>query len=321
MKVTELIKQQKKAFFSLEITPPLKTKNIRQIFSTLKRLMPYNPAFINITYHQETTSIEEIDGVPTQIVYQKHASTVGVCSAIKYNFDIEVVPHFICGGFNKLETENALFDLMFLGIENILALRGDPKKNQEHFTPQPYGHAHASDLVEQIRKMNQSHYLHTNHPKDSFDFCIGVAGYPEKHYEAKSLDNDILMLKKKVDAGADFVITQMFFDYDLFCRWEETCRKNGINIPIIPGLKPITQKKQVRRLAENFNIQMPSDLISNMDKTETADGAYEIGITYMSKLCEKLIAHGVPGIHFFTMGNGQDVADVMKHLHGEINET
>lgn len=316
MKVTDLIKNQSKPFYSLEITPPLKIKSVQQIFNVIDKIKPYDPKFINITYHQQAMSVEEIDGVSTKVVYQKHASTVGVCSAIKYKYNIEVVPHFICGGFNKIDIEDAIFDLMFLGIENILALRGDPSKGMDHFTPEPMGHANASELVKQIKAMNESHYLHTLCPEEPLDFCVGVAGYPEKHHEADTMDEDIKFLKQKIDNGADYIVTQMFFDFDLYVQWEKKCREAGITVPIIPGLKPITKKKQIRRLAQNFSLHMPNDLVEAMDKTETANEAYDVGINFMAGLCKKLLAYGAPGIHFFTMGNGEDVVDVLKKLEG-----
>lgn len=317
MKVTDFIKNQKKPFYSLEITPPLKIKSIQQIFNVIDRIKPYDPKFINITYHQQAVSMEEVDGIPTKVVYQKHASTVGVCSAIKYRYNIEVVPHFICGGFNKIDTEDALFDLMFLGIENILALRGDPRKGVDYFMPEPHGHSNASELVKQIKAMNESHYLHTLCPEQPIDFCVGVAGYPEKHHEAENMDDDIAFLKQKVENGADYIVTQMFFDFDLFVQWEKKCREAGITVPIIPGLKPVTKKKHVRRFAQNFHLHMPDELITAMDNTETVNEAYEVGVNFMAGLCKKLINYGVPGIHFFTMGNGEDVADVLKVLENK----
>ncbi len=314
MKVTDLIKSQKEAFYSLEITPPLKIKSIDQIFHVIERIKRYNPRFINITYHQQAVSMEEIDGIPTKVVYQKHASTVGVCSAIRYKYNIEVVPHLICGGFNRMDTEDALFDLMFLGIENVLALRGDPRKGQEHFMPEQFGHANAAELVKQVKDMNESHYLHALCPEEPIDFCVGVAGYPEKHHTAVSLEEDVAWLKQKVDAGADYIVTQMFFDFDRFMKWEKLCREAGITVPIIPGLKPITKKKQVRRFAQNFHLHMPDELVLAMDKTENSQEAYEAGIHFMAGLCKKLLDYGSPGIHFFTMGNGEDVADVLEEL-------
>ncbi len=318
MKVTDLIKNQNKPFYSIEITPPLKIKSIQSIFNTIERIMPYDPKFINITYHQQAISLEEIDGIPTKVIYQKHASTVGVCSAIKYHFNIEVVPHFICGGFNKIDTEDALFDLMFLGLDNILALRGDPRKGQDHFTSELMGHSNAGSLVRQIKAMNESQYIHTLCPDEPIDFCVGVAGYPEKHHEADTLDEDIKFLKEKVDAGADYIVTQMFFDFDLFVTWVNKCREAGITVPIIPGLKPITKKKQVRRLAQNFHLHMPDDLVQKMDNSVGANDAYEIGIEFMADLCINLINFGVPGLHFFTMGNGEDVAEVLKRLNNKL---
>lgn len=314
MKVTDLIKSQTKPFYSIEITPPLKIKSIQQIFNVIERIKPFDPKFINITYHQQAVSMEEIDGIVTKVVYQKHASTVGVCSAIKYRYGIEVVPHFICGGFNRIDTEDAIFDLMFLGIDNVLALRGDPRKGMDYFVAEPLGHSNAGELVRQIKAMNESNYLHALCPDEPVDFCVGVAGYPEKHHSAESLDDDIEFLKYKVDQGADYIVTQMFFDFDRYVSWEQKCRQAGITVPIIPGLKPITKKKQLRRLAQNFNLHMPDDLCEKMEACENATEAYETGIEYMAQLGKKLIQYGAPGLHFFTMGNGEDVADVLQRL-------
>jgi len=314
MKVTEYFLESSRPAFSIEITPPLKTKSIEKIFHVIDRIKPYHPDFINITYHQETVSLEEVDGIPTKIVYQKHASTVGVCSAIKYKYGIDVVPHFICGGFDRLEIEDALFDLIFLGIENVFALRGDPRKNENEFIPKASGLKHASELVDQIREMQRNNYLHQMHPVKAADFCVGVAGYPEKHHESKSLNEDIKMLKYKIDCGADYIVTQMFYDYGNFIDWEDRCRQAGITVPIIPGLKPLTEKKQIRRFAKNFGVKIPRDLEEAMNKATNSLSAYKAGIDYMAELSEKLISHGVPGLHYFTMGNGADVADVAEKV-------
>jgi len=317
MKVTDFFRKSSKPAFSLEITPPLKIKSVDKIFQVIDRVQAYHPDFINITYHQEAITWEDIDGLKTKAVYQKHASSVGVCAAIKYKYGLEVVPHFICGGFNKLESEDALFDLIFLGINNVFALRGDPRKNQECFTPEPNGHKYASELVSQIRSMQNNHYLHQLHPKEPADFCIGVAGYPEKHIEAHSLSDDIKWLKHKVDCGADYIVTQMLFDFEKFTEWEKLCREAGIHVPIIPGLKPITEKKQIRRFMQNFGVHFPDSFVLEMENSSSSVDAYNCGIKFMTELSEKLLNYGSPGIHYFTMGNGEDVAAVARNIFGK----
>jgi len=317
VKVTDLIKNQNKPFYSLEISPPLKTKSIEQIFSVIDKILPYNLSFVNITYHQKSSAYEEVNGQMRKVIYQKHANTVGVCSAIKYKYNIEAVPHLLCGGVDKITTEDTLFDLMFMGIENILALRGDPRRGQDDFVPEEMGNKNAAELVQQIKAMNQSVYIQSDSPEVPIDFCVGVGAYPEKHYSAKSLEDDVAWLKHKVDSGADFIVTQMFFDFDLFVKWEKMCRQAGITVPIIPGLKPLTKKKQVELFTENFHLSIPAELRDAMEKAETPKEAYQAGIDYMAKLCRKLLDYGVPGLHFFTMGKGQDVADLIEKLENK----
>lgn len=314
MKIIDFLTKNEKPFFSVEITPPLKSKSIKQIFKVLDKLIPYNLSFVNVTYHQEVIERKTINGVDRKIIYQKHASTVGVCSAIKFKYGIEVVPHFICGGFNKFEIENALYDLSFLGIENILVLRGDPRKNEVKFSPKENGHQHASELVKQIKGIENHILINDFHSKTDINWCVGVAGYPEIHNEALSLETDIRWLKYKVDKGADFIVTQMFYDYDRFIDWVKKCRLAGISVPIIPGLKPLTKKKQIRRFEKNFGIKIPEKFKNRMGKAINSEEAYNIGIDFMTELSIRLIKFGSPGIHYFTMGNGNDVKNVVERI-------
>lgn len=311
MKITDILKQNETDRFSIEITPPLKTKSIKRIFSTIDRIKDYNPAFVAVTYHQQ--DIEKTGNNPH--IFQRHASGVGVAAAIKYHYNLEVLPHFICGGFDKFETEDAIFDLWFLGIDNILALRGDPRKSESEFTPKMGGHRYASQLVEQIVQMGRNEFKHSLKPKDKIDFCIGVAAYPEVHKEASSLEMDIKWLKYKIDKGAEYIITQMFFDFELYVSWVKSCRKAGITVPIIPGIKPITQKKHLRRLSQNFGVNIPQEFTDRLNSCKSTQEAYNCGINECVKLSKKLINFGSPLVHYFAMGSGADVADVVKQIY------
>jgi len=248
------------------------------------------------------------------VLYQRHASTVGVCASIYHKYGIEVIPHFLCGGFNQFETQDALFDLIFVGIDNVMAVRGDPRKNEDHFVPKELGHRYASQLVQQLRAMENDQYTHSLAPDKPINLCIGVAGYPEKHHESQTFTDDMKWLKHKVDCGADYIVTQMFYEFDYFVAWEKKCREAGITIPIIPGIKPITRKKHLRRLAKNFNLTMPESIISRMEACKTRDEAFKTGISLTVELCNKLIDYGVPGIHLFSMESGLDVAEVAKQV-------
>lgn len=314
MKVTDLIQQRKGPLFSVEITPPLKTKSIDQVFAIIDRILPYNPSFINVTYHQEAIGIKEIDGWSKQVTFQKHASIVGICSAIRFKYGLDVVPHFLCGGFDRFETQDALFDLCFLGIENVLALRGDPRKNEKYFVPKLFGHTHASSLVEQIRAMQRDQFIHALQPEQPIRFCIGVAGYPEKHHEADSMEEDIRWLKHKIDCGADYIVTQLFFDIERYDQWLRACRNAGINVPVIPGIKPFTKKRHLTRLPEKFDIAIPDALRDKIQACTSKEKVWQTGIDFTVDLCRKLIQNGAPGIHLFSMETGEDVAEVARKV-------
>ncbi|MCD4828404.1 MAG: methylenetetrahydrofolate reductase [Candidatus Cloacimonetes bacterium] len=312
MKVCEYIEATDKPFFSVEISSPLKTKSVSDIFRIIDCFIEYGPKFINVTYHQQTPVVKEIDGWKKDIVLQQRASEVGVCAAIQFKYNIDVVPHLICGGFDRFETEDAIFDLLFLGIENILALRGDPAVREALFKPKTLGHSYASELVCQIVDMANNIYIHKDSPHAPVSFCVGVAGYPEKHSEAQSMNEDIKWLKHKVDSGAKYIVTQMFYDFDKYVSWERKCRDAGITVPIIPGIKPITKLKQIDALPEIFHITVPGNLADRMRANPRE--ARQIGIDYTIELSKKLLAHGVPAIHYFSMSSGKDIARVVREV-------
>jgi len=316
MKVTDHILQSEKTVFSFELLPPLKGEHFENIEGKINQLLEFNPSYINVTYHQQEVEYEALsNGLLKKRTVRKRPGTVGISAAIQYKTQIDVVPHLICGGFTKEDTENALIDLHFLGIDNLLLLRGDPPASQKYFTPEPDGNAYAVDLVKQVKNMNNGIYLDDNlmnsHPSN---FCIGVAGYPEKHPEAANRDSDLRYLKEKVDAGADFIVTQMFFDNKKFFRFVEKCRAAGIEVPIIPGLKPISSKKQLLTLPQTFHIDLPDQLVNELSKCKTNEEAYEVGIEWGTQQSKELIAFGVPALHFYTMGKADNICRIAKEV-------
>lgn len=317
MKVTEHIKNSNKTLFSFELLPPLKGEHFGHIESKIAQLLEFNPAYINVTYHQQEIEYDTLDnGLLRKRTIRKRPGTVGISAAIQYKTNIDVVPHLICGGFSKEDTENALIDLHFLGIDNLLLLRGDPPATQKFFKPEPEGNSFAVDLVRQVKNMNQGKYLDeklaNSHPSD---FCIGVAGYPEKHSEAPNKNIDLKYLKEKVDAGADFIVTQMFFDNSEFFRFEKACRKIGINVPIIPGIKPISTIKQMLTLPQTFHIDLPDGLVTELVKCKTNTQVYELGIKWAIQQSKELIEFGVPVIHYYTMGKSDNVCRIAKAVY------
>ncbi|MBA3899246.1 MAG: methylenetetrahydrofolate reductase [NAD(P)H] [Bacteroidetes bacterium] len=316
MKVIEHIKQSKSTLFSFEILPPLKGKSIQSIYEGIDPLIEFNPSFINVTYHREEYVYKKREkGYLEKVSIRKRPGTVGICAAIINKYKIDTVPHLICGGFTKEETENALIDLHFLGVDNILALRGDPVKTEPHFIPTENGHAYAIDIVKQIVNMNKGIYMDEELELAApTDFCIGVAGYPEKHFEAMNLKTDLLNLKRKVDAGADYVVTQMFFDNIKYFDFVENCRKMDINVPIIPGLKPITTLKQINFLPKMFNIDLPDDFADELLKCKTDKEVYQIGVEWAIQQSKELINAGVPCMHYYTMGKSDAVRKIAKEV-------
>ena len=313
MKVTEHIKNATRTLFSFEILPPLKGTSIQSIYDSLDPLMEFNPPFIDVTYHREEYVYKKREnGLLERHSVRKRPGTVGICAAIMNKYNVDTVPHIICGGFNKEETENALIDLDFLGVDNILALRGDPIKDQTYFTPEEGGHQYASQLLQQVDSMNKGIYLDEELKNSaSTDFCIGVAGYPEKHFEAPNMSSDIHFLKKKVDAGADYIVTQMFFDNQQYFDFVNLCRKNDIAIPIIPGLKPISTQKQLTLLPQRFNLSVPNLLVDAVIKCKNNKEVRKVGIEWSIQQTKELIDFGAPCIHFYTMGKSDNVQKIV----------
>ncbi|PYF70072.1 methylenetetrahydrofolate reductase [Pedobacter nutrimenti] len=306
MKITEHIKNAKgKTLFSFELLPPVKGQSIKGIFDAIDPLMEFNPPFIDVTYLREDYIYKQhSNGLLEKVAYRKRPSTVATCAAIMNKYKVDAVPHLICGGFTKDETENALIDLQFLGIDNVLVLRGDARKSDSSFIPTPEGHSFASDLVQHVADMNKGRYLHEDmDDPEKTDFCIGVAGYPEKHFEAPNLDTDFKYLKLKVDLGAEFIVTQMFYDNSKYKQFVEKCRENGIHVPIIPGLKPITSSKQLVSLPKTFHLDIPLELSEAITACSSEKEVREVGIEWMIEQCRGLKELGAPVLHFYTMGN------------------
>ncbi|MBN2399323.1 MAG: methylenetetrahydrofolate reductase [Candidatus Aminicenantes bacterium] len=316
-KVIDWLNQNKKLLFSLEITPPDRGKSMDDILSGIDPLMHFEPQFINVTYHQPHMVYEEKDNVITRRPRRKKPGTVGICSAIKNRFQVEPVPHLICGSFNRYETEDTLIDLHFLGIKNLLALRGDPPPGQARYIPEKNGHQYASQLVEQIAQLNRGKYLDELEDPFPTNFCIGVAAYPEKHFESPNLQKDLFYLKNKVDMGAEYIITQMFFDFEIYKHFVEKARDMGIHVPIIPGLKPLVSKKQLFDIPSTFHVNIPVELVNLIEESRTPEQAFTQGVRYMARLAEQLITYGVPGLHVFTMGYGRSTLALLEMVFGK----
>jgi methylenetetrahydrofolate reductase (NADPH) len=316
MKVTEHIAKAKESLLSFEILPPLKGQSIDTMFNTIEPLIEFKPAFIDVTYHREEYVYKSREnGLLERRSVRKRPGTVGICAAIKNKFDIDAVPHIICGGFSKEETENALIDLDFLGIDNVLALRGDPIKSEQRFVAETDGHSYASELVEQIVEMNKGNYIDEDlqHAAQSH-FCIGVAGYPEKHFEAANMSLDINYLKQKVDLGANYIVTQMFFDNQKFFDFEKLCRSHDINVPIIAGLKPLTSKNQLSSIPRNFYVDMPDELVNEMMKAKNKEAERQVGKEWMINQARELKAAKASCLHFYTMSNSSIVQEIIREL-------
>jgi methylenetetrahydrofolate reductase (NADPH) len=316
MKITEHLKSAKETLFSIEILPPLKGKSIQSIFDGIDPLMEFKPAFVDVTYHREEYIYKKRDGgYLEKVSIRKRPGTVGICAAIMNKYDVEAVPHIICGGFTREETENALIDLQFLGIDNVLALRGDSIKTESQFVPEPGGHNYAIDLVKQIKDMNNGIYL-DDEMKDASptNFCMGIAGYPEKHFEAPNLYSDMKWLKEKVDAGADYIVTQMFFDNKKYFEFVELCRKNDINVPIIPGLKILSSRSQLIALPKVFHIDLPQDLFVELEKCKDDKAIKEVGVKWCIQQSKELKKANVPCLHYYTMGTSESTKRVAKEV-------
>ena len=314
MTVIELIKNAKRPLFTFELLPPLKGHSIERIYTAIDRLVEFEPAYINFTTHRnETIYKERPDGLLEKRVVRLRPGTIALAAAVKYKYNITVVPHILCGGFTKEETENVLIEMRFLGINDVLALRGDPQKGSRSFIPEKNGHSHTSDLVKQIADMNRGVYLEEElenaHPTN---FCIGVAGYPEKHFEAPNRQVDMENLKLKIDSGAEYIVTQMFFNNDRFCRFRNECENMGINVPVIPGIKPVSALNDIKLLPQTFHIDIPNDLFSAVRKCKTDAEAREVGIEWAIMQSRELIKLGAPGIHYYTLGRSDNIARIVK---------
>jgi methylenetetrahydrofolate reductase (NADPH) len=304
MKIIDHIKQAEKTLFSFEILPPLKGDSIDSIYKGIDPLMEFKPSFIDVTYHREDyVEKKRLDGSFTKVSTKKRPGTVAICAAVMHKYKIDTVPHIICGGFTKEDTENALIDLNFLGIDNVLALRGDNAKNENVFSPETAGNSNSLDLIHQIKNMNNGIYIDEELTNANVtNFCIGAAGYPEKHHDAPNMKTDLKFLKRKIETGAEFIVTQMFFDNQKYFDFVKKCRENDINVPIIPGIKPLTTKNQLQLLPKLFHIDLPDALTDEVEQAKNNEDVKKIGIEWCIQQCKELIDAKVPVLHFYTMG-------------------
>lgn len=314
MKVTEHIKKANgKTLFSFEIVPPQKGKNIQELYSNIDPLMEFNPPFIDVTTSREEQIYVNKEGLFDRRTTRMRPGTLGICAAIKHKYNVDTVPHVLCGGFTKEETEYLLVDCHYLGIDNVMALRGDAMSHQKYFEATKGGHLYAKDLVNQIQNLNQGNYLHDmSVVEDKSNFCIGVAGYPEKHLEAPSMQSDLKRLKEKVDAGADYVVTQMFFDNQKYFAFVEAAKKAGINVPIIPGIKPIAVKRHLQLLPQVFRIDLPEDLINSIDNCKDNKEVRQVGIEWTIQQSKELLQAGVPVLHYYSMGKSSNIKAIAE---------
>jgi methylenetetrahydrofolate reductase (NADPH) len=314
-KITKYFEQAAgKTLFSIEIIPPMKGQHLGELMSHIEPLMEFKPPFIEVTYHREEYVDKVVDGISKRIPIRKRPGTLGICASIIQRFQIEAVPHVICGGFTQEETEDFLIDLHYLGIENVLLLRGDQEKGESHFIPKPGGHAYANELVAQAAAMNQGILLHEETESLPTNFCIGVAGYPEKHIDAVSFEQDLRYLKQKVDAGADYIVTQMFFDNSKYFDFVKKCREMGIKVPIIPGLKPLATERQLEILPEIFHLEIPKEFVSEARKCANNAAIKQLGIEWAVQQGKELIQAGVPALHFYTMSKSDSVRAIAEKL-------
>jgi methylenetetrahydrofolate reductase (NADPH) len=317
MKVTDHIKNaQGKTLFSFEIVPPVKGQNIQTLYDNIEPLMEFKPPFIDVTTsREEYVYIDKGPGLLERKVTRMRPGTVGICASIKHKFDVDTIPHVLCGGFTREETEYVLVDCQYLGIDNVMALRGDAMKHEQSFTPMEGGNNFALDLVDQISELNKGNYLHENIYKNfSSDFCVGVAGYPEKHFESPSFNSDLQRLKEKVDAGADYVVTQMFFDNKKYFDFVEAAKTIGINVPIIPGIKPVAVQRHLTILPKIFRLDMPEDLVKAMEGCIDNRAVRQVGIEWAIQQSKELMEAGVPLVHYYSMGKSSNIEAIAKEL-------
>nr|WP_299384987.1 methylenetetrahydrofolate reductase [NAD(P)H] [Allomuricauda sp.] len=316
MKVTDHIKQAKgETLFSFEIIPPVKGRSIQELYDNIDPLMEFNPPFIDVTTSREEFVYIDRDGLLDKKLTRMRPGTLGICASIKHKYDVDTVPHVLCGGFTKEETEYLLVDCHYLGIDNVMALRGDAMKEEKYFAPTSGGHRYASDLVNQIQALNQGNYLHEVIETDNCaDFCIGVAGYPEKHMEAPSLKSDLKRLKQKVELGADYVVTQMFFDNKKYFEFVKEARKMGIDVPIIPGIKPIAVKRHLQLLPQVFRVDIPEDLIDAVEACKNNKEVRQVGVEWCIQQSKELKEAGVPVLHYYSMGKSDNIKAIAKAI-------
>lgn len=314
MKISDIINNSDKTHFSFELLPPLKGSDGSKLYNTIEQLLEFDPKYINLTTHRDEYEFRQRpDGLLEKKIVRKRPGTVAIAASIQHKYGIPVVPHILCGGFTRSETEHVLIDLHFLGIENVLALRGDGLKSEPAFKPEPDGNSHASELVEQIVGLRNGKYLDTElKNKAPLDFCIGVAGYPEKHFEAPNLETDLEYLKMKVDAGADYIVTQMFFDNQKYYQFVDKCRAAGIMVPIIPGIKPIAVQNQLTVLPKIFSIDLPDELAKALAACKNNDEAKKVGTEWAIYQAKDLVKNGAPSLHVYTYGLTDNVKEIMK---------
>jgi methylenetetrahydrofolate reductase (NADPH) len=316
VKITDHILKAKKTLFSFEIIPPKKGNSIQELYDNIDPLMEFNPPFIDVTTSREQfVYVEKDRGLLERKTTRTRPGTLGICASIKHKYDVDTVPHVLCGGFTKEETEYLLVDCHYLGIDNVMALRGDAMSHQKYFEPTAGGHHYAKDLVSQIHDLSSGKYLHNIIETDyKSDFCIGVAGYPEKHLESPSPQTDLKHLKEKVDAGADYIVTQMFFDNQKYFDFVKLCRDNDINVPIIPGLKPLSTAKHLNILPHRFHLNLPSELVNEVLRCKNREDIREVGVEWAVQQTKELVSFGAPCVHYYTMGNTDNIIKIMSNF-------
>ncbi|MBK8880201.1 MAG: methylenetetrahydrofolate reductase [Haliscomenobacter sp.] len=318
MRVTDYFeKAAGQTLISFEILPPLKGGRMQDIFNVLDPLMEFRPPFIDVTYHREEyVYVRRPSGYYEKTAIRKRPGTVGICAALMHRYGVDAVPHLICGGFTREDTENALIDLNFLNINNVLALRGDAQQFESKFMPEPGGNEYALDLIKQIADMNRGKYLDPNIENgEKTDFCIGIAGYPEKHFEAANMELDLRYAKAKVDAGADYIVTQMFFDNKHYFEYVRQCREAGINVPIVPGLKPLTKHYQLSSIPRHFYVDLPTDLVKEALGATTPEARAQVGMEWCIAQSKELKAAGVPCLHYYTMGDAEIIRQIVEAVY------